>query len=101
MKYSPRTAPGGVSVIIGLPSLSVTQPGNRFEPTRVASRTLLAATEQVATSNKTGGWVFVGAAMAIGLVPKRASAPKVGTTLGWVAVIHIPTISACAASMAW
>ena len=28
-------------------------------------------------------------------------APKVGTTLGWVAVIHIPTISACAASMAW
>ena len=31
--------------MIGLPSLSVTQPGNRFEPTRVASRTLLAAIE--------------------------------------------------------
>ena len=87
--------------MIGWPSVSATHPGNRFDPTRVASPILFPATAEVATSNSTGGCCFAGAAIAIGLVPKRRSAPKVGTTLGWVAVIHMPTISSLAASMAW
>ena len=64
----------GVSSMIGLPSMSATQPGNRFDPTRVASPILLPATAEVATSNSTDGCCFAGAASAIGLVPKRRSA---------------------------
>jgi len=73
----------------------------RFDPTRVAKPILFPATAEVATSNRMAGCCFAGAAIAIGLVPRRVCAPKVGTTLGWVAVMHIPTMSACAASMAW
>ena len=63
--------------------------------------TLLPATVLVAASNTKGASLRDGTAMAMGLVPSRGSAPKVGTTDGGQLVMHTPIMSCSSAIMAW
>jgi len=86
--------------MIGVPSRSVTQPGRSGEPIRIASRILLPAMAEVAASKSSGASCRAGAANAIGLVPSRGFAPKVGTTCRPAAVKQTPTMSSCAACIA-
>ena len=86
--------------MIGVPSLSVTQPGRSGEPTRMARRILLPAMAEVATSKSIGASRRAGAAMAMGLVPSRGLAPNVGTIARPAAVKQTPTMSCWAACMA-
>ena len=67
------------------------------EPATVRMR--FTATEVVAPSKTKGGSTRVGAAMAMGLVPKRASAPKVGTMEGGQLVMQTPIMSCFRASI--
>ena len=68
---------------------------------RRALRTLLTGTTLVAMSNTHGRSSRVGAAMAMGFVPRRGARPKVGATSGPVAVMQTPIMSWGSASMAW
>jgi hypothetical protein len=90
----------GFSSMMGLPSLSVTQPGRSGEPTRMASRILLPAMADVAASNSSGASRRAGAAIAMGFVPSSGLAAKVGTTLSPAPVKHTPTMSSRAACSA-
>ena len=87
--------------MMGVPAASATVPGGSSEPSRFAFRSLLTATVLVAMSSTKGCRSRAGAAMAMGLVPKRGSAPKVGRTDGPVAVMHMPTMSCASARIAW
>ena len=86
---------------MGAPSRPAIHPPSMFAPTRLASCSLFPAMADVAASNSRNGSDLAGAAMAIGLVPIRGSAPNVGSTSSPPAVAVMPTISACAASIAW
>ena len=55
----------------------------------------------VAASNSRKGSFLAGAAMAIGLVPSRGSAPSGGTASEPAAVYVTPTMSSLAAIIAW
>ena len=59
------------------------------------------ATELIEASNRNGGSVSAGAAIANGLRPIIAFAPKVGTTLRPPTVIARPIMSCSSASQAW
>ena len=86
--------------MIGMPSLSVTQPGRSGEPTRMASRILLPAIAEVAASKSIGASWRAGAASAIGFVPRSGLAANVGTTLSPAPVKQTPTMSCSAACIA-
>ena len=59
------------------------------------------ATELVAASKTKGASLRAGTATAMGLVPSRGSAPKVGTMRGGALVMQTPIMSCSRASMAW
>ena len=96
MPYHPSSGTG-VSSMMGVPSPSAIQPGNRSEPTLFARENLLPAICEVAASKSSGGSTFPGAAIEIGLVPNLGSAAKVGNTPVPAAVAHMPTMSFFAA----
>ena len=87
--------------MMGLPSWSASQPAGISAPNLWAMRILLTATELVAASNTNGASFRVGTATAIGLVPSRGSAPKVGNTDGGQLVMQTPIMSWAKARIEW
>ena len=65
---------------VGLPSVSISQPGGIFAPLLCATRSLPCATALVAMSSTNGFSPGIGMPMHTGLVPKRRSAPANGAT---------------------
>ena len=86
--------------MIGVPSASPTQPGMRSCSSLRARPSLFPATVLVAASKTNGGSLSAGAARAMGFVPSRGSAPKVGSTLGGQEVMQVPIMSCSSAIMA-
>src|SRR2546427_10560187 len=68
--------------MIGVPSLSVTQPGRRGEPTRMANRILLPAIAEVAASKSMGASWRGGGGGAGGVGAGRGFRGEGGTTAG-------------------
>ncbi len=84
--------------VLGLPSAVTSQPGGVGRFSLALLRILPAATVVVAMSSRKGSPGLPGAAKAIGSVPRRAWAPKVGAT--WIPLADVVTMPIRPASTA-
>ena len=84
--------------VLGLPSAVTSQPGGAGKFSLALLRILPAATVVVAMSSRKGSPGLPGAAKAMGSVPRRAWAPKVGAT--WMPLADVVTMPISPASTA-